>query len=151
MYVRALEAILPELKARGLTTYLETNGTFPRALERVIGRIDIVAMDLKPETSTRDRGYWTEHKEFLAIARRTDVFVKAVITAGVSKADVIKCVDLVAEVDPRIPFVFQPESQLTGISLDAMKRIENDLFALASARLKDVRVIPQMHKIWGMR
>ncbi len=151
MYLGALKAILPELKARNLTTYLETNGTFPRALDQVVGSIDIVAMDLKPPTSTGDRAYWDEHREFLAIARRTKVFVKTVITPAVSRADIERSIQLVAEVDPRIPFIFQPESLMTGMSVPAMQLIEKEFFTLASASLKDVRVIPQMHKIWGVR
>lgn len=151
VYLKALEAMLPELKNRNLTTYLETNGTLPRVLERVISQIDIVAMDLKPPTSTGDRAFWDEHKEFLAVARRTEVFVKTVITPAVTTADIERSIQLVADVDPRIPFIFQPESLMTGISVPAMQRIESEFFSLASASLKDVRVIPQMHKIWGMR
>jgi 7-carboxy-7-deazaguanine synthase len=151
VYPRALEAILPELKARGLRTYLETNGTLPRVLERVIGQIDIVAMDLKPSSSTGDRAFWSEHRSFLAVARRSEVFVKTVITSAVTTDDIRRAVEIVADVDPRIPFIFQPQSLMTGISVDAMKLIENELFTIASASLKDVRVIPQMHKIWGMR
>lgn len=151
VYLKALEVILPELKTRGLTTYLETNGTLPKQLERVIGQIDIVAMDLKPPTSTGDRAFWEEHQDFLAVARRTEVFVKTVITPRVTAEDIRRAVQIVADVDPRIPFIFQPESLMTGISVDAMKLIENDLFTIATRSLKDVRVIPQMHKIWGMR
>lgn len=151
VYPRALEAILPELKARGLLTYLETNGTLPKVLERVIGQIDIVAMDFKPSSSTGDREFWKEHRDFLAVARRTEVFVKTVITPAVTADDIRRAVQIVADVDPRIPFIFQPQSLMTGISVDAMKLIENELFAVAAASLKDVRVIPQMHKIWGMR
>lgn len=151
LYLKALEAILPELKNQGMTTYLETNGTLPRALERVVGWIDVVAMDFKPATSTGDRSFWEEHRQFLAIARRTEVFVKIVVTPQVTAAEIDHAVRLVADVDPRIPFIFQPESLLTGISVDAMKLIENVFFSIASRSLKDVRVIPQMHKIWGMR
>lgn len=151
VYPRALEALLPELKARGLLTYLETNGTLPKVLERVVGQIDIVAMDFKPASSTRDREFWSEHRDFLAVARRTEVFVKTVITPDVTAEDIRRAVEITASVDPRIPFIFQPQSLMTGISVDAMHRIENELFSIAAASLKDVRVIPQMHKIWGMR
>ena len=38
-----------------------------------------------------------------------------------------------------------------GVSVDALKLIETKLFPEAQKHLADVRVIPQMHKIWGVR
>ena len=152
VYSDFLSVFLPELKTLGLKTYLETNGTLPRALRKVIEWTDVVAMDIKPPTSTGDREFWDEHREFLRLARTRDVFVKVVVTPGTSRADIAAAVDIAADVDPNVPFIFQPETELSGgISLKALKKIEEEFMPHATARLKDVRVIPQMHKIWGVQ
>jgi len=151
MYPQALEILLPKIHAIGLKTYLETNGTFPDTLKRFVNDIDIVAMDLKPPSSTQDRAYWKEHAAFLKIAATKEVFTKLVITSHVTCDDVEQCVETVRSVNPAIPFVFQPESEITGINLKALKLIQEKFIHLATKHLTDVRVIPQMHKIWGVR
>ena len=150
-YPQFLRNLLPKLKEKGMTTYLETNGTLTKELESVVKWCDIIAMDLKPSSSTQDRDFFKEHEKFLKVAIQKEVFVKIVITPEVIAEDIAKCVDLIAGVNPKLPFIFQPLSDPIGINEKAMKMIENDLFPMAKARLHDVRVIPQMHKIWGVR
>lgn len=150
-YSRFLESFIPELKSKGMGVYLETNGTLPDLLRRHVRSIDVIAMDMKPPSSTGDREYWDEHKEFLEVARDTEVFVKVVVTPKVTVADIERAVSIVKGVNPTIPFIFQPLSEMTGISTAALQLIEKQLMPIAAADLKDVRVIPQMHKIWGVR
>ncbi len=150
-YTPFLENFLPKLKERGLVTYLETNGTLPAELSKVIAWCDIVAMDLKPPSSTGDREYWEEHEAFLKVAIRKEVFVKVVVTPGTLYDEMKRAVALVAAVNPRLPFILQPLSDPVGINTDSLKLIETEIFPLAKAALHDVRVIPQMHKIWGVR
>lgn len=150
-YPEFLAEFLPALKAAGWRTYLETNGTLLESLAPLIRFCDIIAMDLKPPSSTSDRSFWAEQEAFLRLALRAEVFVKLVVTATTSAEDIRRSVNLVADVSPVIPFIFQPVSDALGINSRALEKIESEFFALASTRLHDVRVIPQMHKIWGVR
>jgi len=151
MYPKALAALLPLLKERGLRVYLETNGTYPQNLNQFLSYMDIIAMDMKPPSSSGDRPFWEEHEDFLRLGAQKKIFVKIVITSKTLLHEISRCVDIMRRVNPAIPLIFQPESEWTGISIEAMDKIRLEYEPLASQRLQDVRVIPQMHKIWGIQ
>ena len=61
-----------------MKSYLETNGTLPGELLKIIELIDIIAMDFKLPSSTGGKAYWHEHQEFLKLAMKSKVFWKRV-------------------------------------------------------------------------
>ena len=152
VYSEFLKTFLKLLKKEGMTTYLETNGTLPRELDKVIDLVDIVSMDFKLPSSTGEKPFWDEHLEFLRIASWKKAFVKTIVTENTTKADIVRAAELVKKIKGNIPFVIQPASPLKKED----KVLENDtLMKFVEIGLKhnidNIRVIPQMHKKMGVK
>ncbi len=152
VYAEFLKSFLPLLKKEGFKSYLETNGTLPNELEGVIDLIDIVAMDFKLPSSTGDRAYWKEHLEFLKIAARKKVFVKSVVTTDTKKEDVIEAVGLIKIVNKKIPFIMQPVAPIKNFDKrPGGNRLLEFLDIALKSEVENSRVIPQMHKMLGIK
>ncbi len=140
-----LESLLPRLKAQGYQIYLETNGSLPNALVRVIHHCDWIAMDLKPESAT-GRNLWEAHRWFLEIAANK-AFVKMVLTDKTTELEFKRAVALVAAVRPETPLVLQPATPWGRAGSLPLAHL-TCWWAWAAQRLKDVRIIPQVHRLW---
>jgi len=136
------------LKRSQKKIYLDTNGTLPGALGEIIQEVDIIAMDIKLPSSTKQKAYWHEHKDFLKIARRKEVFIKVVISLDTHPEEVLKAARLVAGVDKKIVFILQPNY------LDLRKGVVSQCVEhqkSCAKILKDVRILPQVHKFMKLR
>ena len=136
------------LRREGKKVYLDTNGTLPLNLKEIIKDVDIVAMDIKLPSSTHQKGFWAEHKEFLKIAARKEVFVKAVFSMDTHLGEILKAAKLVASIDPKIVFILQPNylDMKKGIIEEGLRYQK-----LCAKILKDVRILPQVHKLMKLR
>ncbi len=143
-----LSGLLPRLKSRQMPAYLETNGILPEALATVIAAVDIVAMDIKLPSSTRQPAYWQEHEEFLRLAKDRDVFVKAVVTSDTDEQDLHRAVDLISRVDPQIMLILQPNTY--ELKNGVMGRCAQ-FHDYCLRHLPNTRVMPQMHKFMKIR
>jgi organic radical activating enzyme len=123
--------------------YLDTNATLPDELERVIKYVSTVSLDFKIPTATRGPILWDEHDKSLRIALEKEVFVKIIIDENFSSHELDKTCEIIKKTDLNIPLVIQP---VFG------KNIPNimDIQKKALSRLKDVRIIPQIHKYLGI-
>jgi organic radical activating enzyme len=132
-----------------LPIHLETNGTMHIALEQVIQHVDYVSMDMKlPSTSGCTEHLWGLHRDFLRVAVGHNASVKIVIGNESVVDEIHQVCDIITEVDPATPLFLQPLSYADGgigISVAHLLRLQE----AASARLPDVRVIPQMHRMLG--
>jgi len=149
-----LAEIMPWARGRGLKNYLETNGVLPAELKRLAPLCDVIAMDIKLPSAT-GRETWSAHREFLRVAPEK-TFVKVVLTSSSTEAEWSRVVDLLREAGPGIPLVLQPatavpDSRGTGRRVEPITPDKAEAF-LNQARevLKDVRVLPQQHPIWGI-
>lgn len=143
-----LKIFLPKLKEAGRSVHLETNGILPEALSDVIDDIDVVAMDLKLPSSTDEKEFWEEHVAFLKIAHQKEVFVKTVISSKTTQQDVLQAVDVVAAIDPNTLFILQPNffDLRNGVVAYCQSFLPDCL-----KKLKNVRIIPQAHKLLKVR
>ncbi len=146
---RFIRALAPALKAAGLRLHLETNGVLHTELEKVVRALDVIAMDIKLPSSTRQKGFWAQHKKFLAAAPEK-TFIKTVLTAQTKAADFEKAVALAASAGAAVPFFIQPATARSGVRpppaafVRAARR-------LAGEKLLNVKVLPQQHPIWGIK
>ena len=143
-----LKEILPGLKDKGLRIYLETNGTLRDRLLDVLDFIDIVSMDIKLPSSTGLKPNWDAHSMFLKEAAGKEVFVKSVITPETILKDVEVALSIVEDIDRNILFILQPVSYNGIIERIALL---DSFFESAKCRLNNVRIIPQVHKILGVK
>jgi 7-carboxy-7-deazaguanine synthase len=148
LQVGFLEQLIPALRQAGHPIYLETNGTLPRALERVIEGCDWIAMDLKPESAIR-RDMWEAHRWFLKTGGNK-IFVKMVLTGTTSEEELLHGVTLIAGVRPDIPLVLQPATPWGAASSIPLERLAS-WWVLANRQLSDVRILPQIHRLWGIQ
>lgn len=142
-YIRELASLLTT------PLLLETNGTLPEALERVLPAVDIVSMDIKlPSLTGQD--VWAIQRAFLRVAREKEVYVKIVVGGEVSLVELERAFALVAGVDSRIPLILQPVTPFGGVTAPEPS------FMLKAQRqaldvLRQVRVIPQTHVLMGQK
>jgi 7-carboxy-7-deazaguanine synthase len=148
LYADFLKEVLPRLKKKGSIVYLETNGTLKNNLLKIIDFLDIISMDIKLPSSTGLRAYWKVHASFLKEAAEKKVFVKSVITSKTSIADIKKAASVIKGVDRGIFFILQPVT--INNKIQKIKFIDRFLDA-ANSSLNNVRIIPQVHKILGLK
>ena len=144
----ALAEWFPEIR-KYLPIHLETNGTMHTALRTIKQHVDYISMDMKlPSTAGCPEQLWDLHALFLREAYGSNVSVKAVVGEQTSEGEIIQMCDVISQVDEALPLFLQPltlPDGSIGISAAHIMRLQE----LASSRLSDVRVIPQMHKLLG--
>lgn len=139
-----LSEFCARLKTRRKLVYLDTNGTRPDELARIIGHVDWVALDIKVPTATGQPGRWKNTERSLRIANLRNVFVKLVVNEKLLPRELARAVSIIAKVDPSIPLVIQP---VFGSDPTCLLSYQ----AAARKHLKEVRIIPQVHKYLNLK
>ncbi len=135
------------LKHNGYQVQLETNGTLHESLPAVLPSVDVLAMDIKIPSAAGCEA-WKDHESFLdkALESNALVFVKAIVAPETTESEIDRCAGLIASRDRSVPLVIQPmtgERPVPGLHLMRLQEV-------ALAKLDDVRVIPQCHKMLGV-
>jgi organic radical activating enzyme len=148
LYADTLVEWFPEIR-KALPIHLETNGTMHLALRQVKQYVDYISMDMKlPSTAGCTEQLWELHALFLQEAYGSNVSVKVVVGEQTPDSEIGQVCDVISSVDAARPLFLQPVSLpdgTVGISAAHIMHLQE----LASSRLPDVRVIPQMHKLLG--
>ncbi len=141
------EFIREVAKAVHVPVFLETNGTLYKELASIMDVADIISMDIKLP-SIISRPQWEEHRKFIEIAKTKDLYIKLVVAEETTEEEFRQAIDLVAETAPETLFIIQPVTPYGGCKAASPEKIlicQN----YALTKLKDVRVIPQTHKMIG--
>ncbi len=151
--VEALVAWLPaRARARTLPVLLETAGIFPPRLARVLPWVTIASLDIKCPSNTGERARWEEHAACVRAAVRAgcEVYVKLPVDETTAAEEVEQGARLVADIDPQVPLFLTPLSEVRTPVLTITSATLERLQARASAVHRDVRVLPQLHKVLGI-
>jgi len=145
-----LVEFIPAVKPNRMRILLETNGTLPDCLERIIDLVDIISADFKIESSTGLPPKYDESRRFLEIALRKPTYIKIVVTSETTTAEIEDAAGIIASVNPAIPVILQPVTPPEKQIPQPVSRILV-LQEAAGRHLAAVRVIPQMHNILGLK
>jgi len=151
LHAEFLKELLPQVVERGLKIYLETNGTLTKELNEVIEYIDTIVIDIKIPSVTKDKPCWQAHDDFIKVAFQKEFFIKIVVSDDVDMDDFDKAIEITKEASFDIPFVIQPvtkkDSSETAIDPETLLELQ----AKALKSLNRVLVIPQAHKMLGVK
>ncbi len=127
---------------------LESSGTQPEALSRVLPIVDIVSMDIKLPSNSGETAFWDVHERFLEMSA-DKVYVKMLVDDGTAFDDVERASRMVAAAGPDIAVYLQPISSPNQMVVIDPVRL-GGFFRTAREWVKEVRVVPQIHKMLGL-
>jgi len=149
LQTQAVLSLSCDVHRSGGKTWLETHGGRVHELEEVVDAIDIVSMDIKVPSSTGEFIPLEVHARFLEIACAKDVFAKLVVTPETRDDEVLEAAAMVAAASREVPLILQPVTPFgrikTSPTPEHMLRVQIKSLDLH----RDVRVIPQTHKLIG--
>ncbi len=140
--------LLPPLCGAEYGIYLETAGDLPQQLKSVIEWIDVVAMDVKLSSVTKEPNTFPAHWQFLKTCRDfgTEVFVKMVLSSETHEGELVEAAKGIRKaggVDTLVVLQPMTKAARTDAVPDGRQLLRwQDKVA---GVLPNVRVIPQTH------
>ena len=138
-----LELIKKYLKNK-FSIYIETNGTLPEQIKKIYKYCDVIAMDIKFKSACK-KDLFKEHKLFIKNCK-DKVFIKTVITKNTTIEEFIKAINIVSSISNKIKLIIQPSSFDNIINKKIFK-----FYSIAISKVNDVRILPQLHKLWKIQ
>ncbi len=144
LYASFILDLIKKYLKNNFSVYIETNGTLPQQIENVYKYCDVVSMDIKFKSAC-EKDLFKTHKKFLVISKKK-VFVKTVITKATQEKEFVKAVNTISNISKNIPLVIQPSSFDNITNQKILK-----FYFIAAIKLKNVRILPQLHKLWKIK
>lgn len=140
-----LEKFLPLVEHK---IYLETNATMPEALLKTARYVDIIAMDIKLDSSSCQGDLFERHRRFIEIAKneRIETFLKVIFCGFITDSEIKNVLKLAMDND--LELILQPQ-MLSQQCLTNPKEILK-IYDKFNYKYNKVRLIPQMHKFLGI-
>lgn len=151
LYPDFVEALGRRLRQLDLRLYLETGGHHPEELARVLPWVDYVALDYKLPSALPEPLPAAVFARSAQLAAGKPCFVKVVVTDRSGEEEFVEACAALAEAAPQTVLVLQP---VTGHSEAGGPPTAEQLLAgqaRAGGYLPEVRVIPQCHRVMGLR
>jgi len=130
---------------------LETNALVVQGLAAVLPGIEVVSADVKLPSNTGEQDPWDRHRTFFELCRNSEMYVKMPVDQQTSSDEVARAAEMIAATAPRATLFVQPitEADAPGWRIDQQRLAQ--LAAIASQFVRDTRVLPQVHKLVGIR
>ncbi len=123
--------------------YLETNGTLPLNLKKIIDFVDIISMDIKLKSSSGHKNF-KENEEFIktVLDNKKEIFIKVVFDKNITEEEITTCTNIAKKYN--ILLVLQPKMPLDeGINLE-------EIFEKFYSNYENIRLIAQTHKFLNL-
>lgn len=144
LYTDFLKEFIPLCKHK---IYLETNGTLPENLEKIIDVVDIIAADIKIKSATGNKLSHDLQDKFCKVASKKELFLKLVFSSGITDEEIQNACKLAQKYNAQL--ILQPQMRGTEFTLTTQE-IEN-VFNKFVQEYSNVRLIPQMHKFLNIQ
>ena len=152
--------VVYKLKEQDFMTYLETNGTFPERLEKIIEGFDFASIDIKLpshfQNITIEKYKQILNRELCSIQVSHDggviTFIKMVLLRNTTYTEVEEiCEELGKAIDDRaIPLILQPATEVEEVKAPTFEQLVK-MSEIASCYVRSVYVLPQVHRYMGWR
>lgn len=150
-HVAFLKEAIPPLRDAGLAQFLETNGTLPGELAEVIDLFDYISADVKLPGLSRGVRDLSTCERFLRAVRdaKKPGCAKLVFAESTTREEIEEAAALGSR--SGLPFVLQPVAPIDGGPAPPSPERVLAAHREAVAVHGDVRVIPQMQTMLGLR
>ncbi|MBN1162955.1 MAG: 7-carboxy-7-deazaguanine synthase QueE [Candidatus Krumholzibacteriota bacterium] len=145
-----LQLFLRLFQTAGLPVYLETNGLEVEAAKILAPLVDIVSLDIKLPSLCGGGELFGKYEAVLPVFGKRELFCKIVLAPGFDADEYGRALSLLSRFDNRLPLIIQPATSASGaVEIEPSSLLS--CYGAATEKLQNVRLIPQCHRLLGLR